>query len=240
MATYTNALRTIDGIVTDFLLETKKSLEDYITYVQLACKCLMDFSLYDGNIVTSQKMTFDATKKWLDMPDDMLTFVDLVTPLNGSWWSFTRKDRIVNTTTITGVVEGRDTTQGEGVTIDQTRVTTYGAKGGWNKFRYTIDWGARRIYIDEDLTGEYIVLLYVTSGVKTSGDTTVPMFLAPVISGYLLWGETFWQGDLARERESRKADYWREKMKVRDLINAMSFDEWRDIFLSSATQTIQR
>jgi hypothetical protein len=240
MGTYSNALIKVEEIVTRFLFKYKKPLEDATLYVEHVCNAVRDFSLYDGTMVTSTKLTFDVTKRWLDMPDDMQVFVDLVTPLNGSYWSFTKQDRIVTTTTTTGGVEGRDDAQGEGHTIDQPRVTTYGAKGGWNKFRYTIDWASRRIYIDEDLTGEHIVLIYVSSGIKTSGDTTVPEFLTPMLDDYLLWKETYWLPGLARERQMREADYWKEKMKVRNLVNAMSVEEWKDIFYGSFTQTPQR
>jgi hypothetical protein len=175
------------------------------------------------------------------MPDDMQQFVDLVTPIHGGWWSFTEKNQIVTTTTFTGLTEGRDSTQGEGVTIDQPRVTSYGAKGGWNKFRYTIDWAARRIYVDQtyDAT-DYIVLIYVSSGIKADDTTLVPEFLTPLVDAYLLLKETYWIPGLERERPMRDSDYWREKMRIRNLINSMTFDQWRDIILSTSTQAPQR
>jgi hypothetical protein len=235
----TNALLNIERIVTEFLLGYYKTTDDYFIYLNHACRCYQDFNLYDGNVVTYAKFTLDPNLKWLDMPDDMQTFVDLVTPFRGSNWSFTAKDRMVTTTTTTGGVEAQDDDQGEGHNIDQGRVTGYGAKGAWNKFRYKIDWATRRIYIDDDIT-EYIVLFYVSSGIKATGDTEVPAFIAPMIDAYLLWKETFWKMDLVRERESRKSDYWREKMKIRDLINAMGKEEWLDIIYGSLTQSPQR
>jgi hypothetical protein len=233
------ALISVDQIVTRYLFSYKKPLEDATLYVEHCCTAIQDFNLYDGQLATYQKYTLSATTKWLDMPDDMLTFVDLVTPFRGSMWSFTRKDRIVMTTTTVGAVEGQDDLQGEGHTIDQPRVTGYGAKGGWNKFRYNVDWATRRIYIDDDIT-EYIVLYYVSSGIKVGATTEVPSFLIPMLHAYLLWKETYWLPELVRERESRKADYWREKLNVRGLVNAMSAEEWRDIFYSSFTQSPQR
>jgi hypothetical protein len=239
MATFSNALISVDSIVSRYLLLYKKPTEDAVIYTEHSCMAIQEFNLYDGNLVTYAKFTLDATKKWLDMPDDMLDFVDLVTPFHGSMWSFTRKDRIVMTTTTTGGVEGRDDAQGEGVEIDQPKVTGYGAKGGWNKFRYNVDWRTRRIYIDDDIT-EYIVLYYVSSGIKATGTTEVPAFLLPMIHTYLLHKETYWIQGLERERGARETDYWKEKMKVRNLINAMSLSEWQDVFYSSFTQSPQR
>jgi hypothetical protein len=173
------------------------------------------------------------------MPDDMQGFVDLMTPFRGSWWPASQKDQIVNTTTTVGGVETRDSNQGEGVTIDQPRVTGYGSKGAWNKIRYKLDWETRRIYIDEAVT-DYLVLFYVSSGIKVGATTEVPTFLIPMINAYLLWKESFWVPGLAPERESRKADYWREKLNVRNFINSMSLSQWQDVIYGSLTQSPQR
>ena len=240
MATYTDALITVEQIASTYLFSYKRSTEDYSLYVHHICNCIQDFNLYDGNNVVTQKVTIDPLK-FIDMPDDMVQFIDLVTPIHGAWWSFSEKNQIVNTTTIDGLVESRVEAEGEGVAIDQPRVTGYGAKGAWNKFRYTIDWAARRIYVDDVYTtDDYIVLMYVSSGIKAAEDTTVPVFLVPLIEAYLLEKETYWIPELVRERPLRHEAYWREKMKVRDLVNSMSYSQWRDLILSNVTQAPQR
>jgi hypothetical protein len=239
MATYTNALLNIEEIVSRFLFKFKLPLEDAVIYIEHACNAVRDFNLYDGNLVTYKKYTLDITKKWLEMPDDMLGFVDLVTPLRGSFWSFSEKSKIVTTTTTTGGVEGQDSDQSEGVQIDQPRITAYGARGAWNKFNYNIDWTTRRIYIDDEIT-EDIVLFYVSSGVKTASSTEVPDFLTPVIDSYLLWKSSYWRMELARERQMLERDYQNERMKLRGFVNSMSYEQWRDIFYFSFTQSPQR
>jgi hypothetical protein len=235
----TSALTDIEKVVTGFIFSYAKSLDNYPRYLQHACRCVQDFNVYDGNIVTTAKVTVDSTLKCIVMPDDMIGFVDLVTPINGSWWSFTEKDKIVNTTTFTGLVEGRDTTQGEGTVIDQPRITSYGGKGGYNQFRFKFDWKARRIYYDNVLT-ENVVLIYVSSGINATGTTVVPVIIVSMIENYLLWKESYWLPEFTRERQMREADFWKEKMKVRGLINSMSEAQWRDLILSTSTQTIQR
>jgi hypothetical protein len=239
MATYSDALIDINEVVTRFCLLYKKPTEDIVTYVEHACMAYQHFNLYDGNLMTYQKFTLSATNKWIDMPDDMQGFLDLVTPYRGSMWSFTRKDRIVMTTTTVALVEGQDSAQGEGQSIDQPRVTGYGAKGGWNKFRYNVDWAARRIYIDDDIT-EYIVLYYVSSGIKATGATEIPAFIIPLIHTYLLEKETYWIPGLERERGMRKDEYNRTRMEIRELVNSMSLAEWQDIIYASITQSPQR
>jgi hypothetical protein len=87
---------------------------------------------------------------------------------------------------------------------------------------------------------DYIVLLYVSSGINANGETKVPSFLIPVFDAYLLWKETIIDLNLAKLHDQRFNQYWKEKMKVRNLINAMSKDQWLDIFYSGFTQTPQR
>ena len=205
MATYTNGVKEIESIVSEFLFSYKLSTDDFAIYVNHACLCFQDFNLYDGNIAVSQKFTLDTTLKWIDLPDDFVAFIDLVTPNRGQWWSFTEKDRIINTTTFDGAVEGRDADQGEGELIDQPRVTSYGAKGGYNKFKYTLDMQSRRIYIDDDIT-DYIVLFYVSSGIQATGETNIPIFLIPMIHSYLLWKSSYWLPERLRERDSLERD----------------------------------
>lgn len=237
----TNALVSIEKVVTDFLFGYKKSADDYPLYVRHAALCYQDFNLYDGEILTTAKVVYNTFLKCIEIPDDCQKFIDIVTPIKGGWWSFTQKDSIVNTTTMVGAVETRDETQGEGVKQEVGRVLGYGAKGGYNKFSCTVDMAARRIYVDNVFeASDYMVLMYVSSGIKATGETTVPAFIVPMIDAYLLWKETFWLLELRMERESRKSDYWQEKMKVRNLINAMSKDSWLDIFYANFTQTPQR
>ena len=235
----TTAMVSLEKVVSTYLADYKLPTEDWVSYMGHACKVVQDFNLYDGNIVTTQKVTIDTTLKCIELPDDFLRLVDLVTPLRGQWWSFTEKDRIVNTTTTTDSVEGRDLTQGEGQTIDQTRVTSYGAKGGWNKFRYTLDTKARRIYVDDDIT-DYVVLIYVSSGINATEETLVPTTLMPMIDAYLNWKGSYWRPEIMNQRESLYLDYWREKQKVRNLIASMTEMQWRDLLYSTFTQSPQR
>ena len=234
----TPALLDIETVVTRYLLKYKKTTEDFAIYLEHACNATRDFQLFHSADVVTEKVTINANK-WIEMPTDMLSFIDLATPIEGKWWSFTRQDDIVNTTTFTGLIEGRDSDFGEGVDIKHAMSDTYGAKGGVNAYNYMIDWDARRIYVD-GISSETIVLKYVSSGVTVGGTTYVPDFMTPVIDTYLLWKESYWIVGLARERQLRERDYTNEVLKARNLINSLSYNELRDILLGSATQTVVR
>jgi len=233
----TNALVNIETIVSDYIHGYKKSTEDYFTYLLHACYCYRDFRLYDSDQVVTTKITF-TVNKWIDMPSDMQTFVDICVPIGGAWWSFTEKRQIINTTTFTGMVEGRDATFGEGVDMEEPRTLGYGASGV-NDYNYMLDWEARRIFIN-GITSGTGVLIYTTSGVAVTGNTLVPEFITPLIHNYLLWKETYWLKGLERERRDRERDFTNSRLSIRNLINAMTYNQWRDILLASSTQSPRR
>lgn len=233
----TAALLPIETVVNDFLFGYKKPTEDYFIYLQHACRCYQDFREYDSDQLVTLKVTF-TTNKWLTMPVDMITFVDLCIPLNGAWWSFTEKREIVNTTTFTGLVEGRDSAQGEGVDLTEPMTVGYGASGV-NDYNYTIDWAARRIYVEGIDTGTG-VLLYTSSGIETTGTTYVPSMTIPMIHAYLLHKETYWIPELARERQLRERDYTNARLSLRNLIYGLTYNQLRDIILGTSGQSPNR
>jgi len=233
-----NALINIEEIVSRYLFKYKKSLDDAFIYTEHCCNAYRDFRMYDSNQQLTAKVSINANK-WIEMPSDMIGFVDLVTPINGEFWSFTEKKYIVNTTTFTGLVEGLDATMGEGVGLTEPRSTGYAAAGGINDYNYTIEWHARRIFID-GMSSATVVLIYVTSGIEVTGSTLVPDFITPLLDAYLLWKETYWIPELARERQMREQDYIKTKLSTRNFMYSMNYNQWRDLVLSSAMQAPKR
>lgn len=234
----TAALLSIDEIVGRFLLKFKRSTEDAVIYTEHLCNLVRDYRVHDSNQVVTEKIAISALGI-IEMPDDMLSFVDLLYPLNGQYISFTEMSTLVNTTTFTGLVEGQDDDMGEGVAILHPEDVGYGARGAINDYNYVIDWEARRIFC-EGIISDTVVLRYVSSGIETTGATTVSDIITPMADAYLLWKSSFWIPDLVRERESLKRDYTEARLELRNTINAKSYDEWRDILLGLSSQAPQR
>jgi len=230
----TNALIDINTIVTRFLLKYKLSTEDAVIYTEHCANCVRDFHLYDSPNVVSEKIAISALGI-IEMPGDMVGFNGLFSTTEGELWSFTERDRIVNTTTFTGAVEGQDSAFGEGAVLNDPRSDTYGGLGGVNDYYYTIDWKARRIFC-EGIKSTTVLLRYTTSGVETSGVTYVPEFITPMLDAYMLWRSSYWIPPMVREREMLEKDYTKAEAKVRTLINAMTADQWRDLLLSITSQ----
>jgi hypothetical protein len=235
----TPALISVSEVVDRYLLKYKKSLDDAFIYTEHACDCIQYFNLYDGNTPITTKVTVQPNK-YIVMPTDMVGFIDLlVLQTTGRWWSCTEQTDIITTTTFTGGVEGLDATIGEGANISQPKSYDYGAVGGVNDYNFSVDWTARRIYV-RGFTTETVVLQYSSTGLEVTGTTYIPVLLIPVIDAYLLLKETYWLPQFTRERDMREKDYTKRKLEVRNFLNSLSYDQWRDVFLSITSQSLLR
>lgn len=235
---HTSALLTVNDIIARFLLKYRKTTDDAVIYTEHAYECIKLWSLYHGNETTTAKVSIDANYI-IEMPSDMLGFIDLCWYFAGRWWSFTEQKDIVTTTTFTGLVEGRDEDFQEGQPISHATSYGYGARGGVNAYNYTIDWSARRIFV-EGVSSDTAILMYTSSGITSAGTTYVSDLLTPVIDAYLLWKESYWIPNLARERQSRERDYTNEVLRARNFVNALTYSQLRDLIMGSATQGPKR
>jgi hypothetical protein len=234
----TSALLTVNDIIARFLLKYRKTTDDAVIYTEHACECIKSWNLYHGNEVTTEKVSIDANYI-IEMPASMIGFVDLMWYFNGRYWSFSEQKDIVRTTTFTGLVEGRDEDLEEGQPISDATTYGYGARGGVNTYNYTIDWKERRIFV-EGVNSDTAILMYTSTGITASGTTYVSDLLTPVIDNYLLYVETFWIKDLVREREMRRKAYNDEVLKARNFVNALTYNQLRDLIMGTTTQGPKR
>lgn len=237
----TDALITLDQVVTRFMLKYKLPLEDAIIYFEHTANCVRDYYLYDAPDTQILKVTINTLSTntgYITMPDSMMSFNGLAKGIDGQWWQFTEKSDMVNTTTTTGLVEGVDTDFGEGEAIEDPKTDTYGGVGGVNDYYYMLDWAARRIYV-EGISSGTVALQYVSSGIETSGDTYIPDNITPMVDDYLLWKMAIIRGDLKSE-PLRERNFTKSELKVRSLVNAMTYSQWSDLLASLCTQAPQR
>ena len=231
---YTGALVKLSDTVDRFMLKYKLPMEDAVLYFEHAADCLRNIMTKHSNISVTAKVSV-GSNGILEMPTDMMGFVNLYVQVGGELWSFTDKPRMVNTTTGTvGVDEVQD---GDGVTnpLDYG----YGAVGGINNYYMNIDWGARRIFLD-GFKSDTAILVYTTSGLVSSGDTMIPAEATDTMDAYLFWKKSWFDGSSRNEKDSRKRDYYDELQQLRILNFMPTGDMLRDIFYSTTTQTPQR
>jgi hypothetical protein len=231
----TNALISIEQAVTDFLLGYKKTTEDYIIYLRHALTLLTDFMIHDSQEARSEKVAVSSLGI-IEMPTDLIRLKDVCVGWNGEWWTMTERVNLINTTTFTGLVEGHDSTFGEGVAVPDGVSDTFGAKGAVNDYYYTVDMKARRIFVD-GLISSTALLRY---GISTTAMTYIPILIVPMLESYLLAKETYWIPELVRERGMREKNFDNERLRVRNVLNSLSASQWRDLIWGSISQSPKR
>jgi hypothetical protein len=232
------AITEIGKIVDKYVFKYALPQDDYFLYLQHACDCYRDISLRHSNTVVTAKIAVSALGI-IEMPVDMIGFSNLFIPINGEWWSFTKKPRKVTTTTTTNGVEGQNSGMGEGVDINDSRYLGLGAKGGVNQYYRNIDWTARRIFCD-GFKSDTAVLQYTSSGLAVGAVTYIPQQCESVIDAYINW---------KREQISMRSmsllqtleRYYTDELQKMRLFNWMiSADELKDAWDAASTQSVQR
>ncbi len=234
----TNGLTTVNKVVDAYMMKYEKSLDRAWVYTQHACDAIRELHLYDLPNKVTEKVAID-TNGIIEFPDSMIGFNKLYKFVDGVKWSFTFRDDVIVTTTTTLGAEGQDSTFGEGSALRDPKTDTYGGVGGVNDYYYNIDWKARRIFCD-GITSDTVVLEYTTSGIEMTGSTYIPDYCTPVIDTYLQYKECFLDTRLERYTALREKTYQNTENRVRNLVNAMSYDQWHDMLLSITTMSPQR
>jgi hypothetical protein len=233
----TSALVTVNSIIDRFLFKNELPTDRAWIYLEHACDAVRELHLYDLPSLVTEKVTIDANGI-IELPSDAIGVNVLYKFVDGVKWKFTQRDDIITTTTTISGVEGMDEDYGEGEALVDPKTSTYGGVGGVNDYYYKIYWKARRIFVN--IKSDTAVLEYVTSGIELSGSTYIPDYCTTVIDSYLEWKRSLLDERLMRFAESREKSYDKASLKMRNLINAMSYDEWRDMLLSITTMSPQR
>ena len=234
----TTALVSLNSVIDRFLFKNELSTDKAWIYLEHACDCVRELHLYDlPNLVTAKVSV--STLGIIELPADCIGFNGLYKFVDGKKWYFTLRDDIITTTTMTGGVEIQDDDYGEGVGLSNAKSDTYGSVGGVNSYYYKIDWKARRIFC-EGITNDTVMLEYVTSGIELTGTTYVPELIVPAIDAYLYWKMSLLNPQLWRFVGEREKSYTNSENRIRNFVNAMTYEQWHDLLLSLTTQAPQR
>ncbi len=235
---HTTAITEIGKLVDKYIFKYRLPQDDYFLYLQHACDCFRDISMRHSNVVVTAKVSVSALGI-IEMPSDMIGFCNLFVPINGEWWSFSKKGRKVTTTTTTGGVEGQDSNMGEGIDVLDDVYWGLGGKGGVNSYYYKIDWAARRIFCD-GFKSDTAVLQYTSSGLVVGGNTYVPQECEATIDAYINW-----KREMIEPRSMTMLTYLEDKyeaalQKMRIFNFMPSRDEISDAWDSNSSQSVQR
>ena len=229
-----SGLKTLKQVVDETLFLAKKPNDEYFRYLQLAIRGFRDAKLFHlKGFHKVAKLTISAIKT-ITIPDDYISFIAVVVPINGEYWTLTEKGSMVFSQ-----VGALDSDDGEGVDVDDSYNATYGQVGGINSQGYvTLDEASNRIVVNSVQSGRTeVMLLYISSGINESGtDTYIPDRVVPMIQFYILYKDAIMQG---LPYQHLQDEYFREQDKVRYL-EAPSFSSIRDAIYESITSTPTR
>jgi len=229
-----SGLKTLKQVVDELLFSTERSESNYFRFLQLAIRGFRDANLFHLKGFTKVAKLTVTDIDTIDLPDDYISFIAAVVPVNGEYWTLTEKETLVYSQVTT-----LDTDYEEGEDVVDTYTITYGATGGINKEGYVkLDEKNNRIIVNSlDSDRTEVLLIYVSSGVNEAGtDTYVPDRVVPMMQFFILYKDALFHN---LPFEHFRDEYYREVDKVRHL-EAPSFDAFRDTLYSVFTSTPQR
>jgi hypothetical protein len=233
----TSGLITIREVVNGFMMKSNMDREYPVLY-QLACDCIRDLNLFilkDGKQVVKLNMNANLI---VDLPDDYLNFLALAIPLKGKYWTLTRDDGIITTTTEQNGAEVLDSSYGEGVDINAQGFTSYSSTLSNLEGYYTLDERQRRI-VFRNVDRSEVFLAYNSSGLRTDTEALVPVIAKRTIEDYMEYMITSYRNGSETKIERLRRRYDSERDKLIGL-SMPTLYELRDAFNKVINQTFRK
>ena len=230
-----SGLKTLKQVVEELIFVGEKSESDYFRYLQMAIRGFKDARLFHLKGFTKVLKCTVSDINTIALPDDYLSFVSVVIPIKGEYWSLTEKESLVFSQSGLAL----DSDDGEGVAVADDYFPHYGAKGGINNEGYIkLDEANNRIVVNSLSSGRTeVFLIYVSTGINEAGtDTYVPDAIVPMLHFYILYKDALLH---ERNAESLKREYETELDKVRYL-QMDSMQTIRDVLYSTFTSAPTR
>lgn len=162
----------------------KMSLDPYYytKFYQFGIDGITQLKLYTLGETKVEKLEMDADLNTVTLPSDYLKFIDIGIPIGGDLWSLTRRNKMIDTTTLLNGQETYNSDLNEG---DWTYYVQKGA-GGRNSRYYTIDEKNRRIVIS-GIEVTTIWLVYISTGINVDEATYINRAVKPAIEAFVRW-----------------------------------------------------
>lgn len=238
--TFTDGLQTLKEVVKKALAQCRRPRSYYSPFYELAIDGYRTLRLHHVQEGRTSSKRIPGSLDTVDFPPDFEDFIGVYVNISGEMFSLTRKDSIVTTTSLSGVIEVLDPTKGEGVNINNPVGVGPYVKGGINlEGYYVIEWDKRRIHF-RNITAAEVILVYRTSGTMISGATWVPNRYIPALIAYIVY-EYFKYDDKYPQsrRQELLSQYNAEIIKLADL-ESPSLEEYMDAIRGTYYATPRR
>jgi len=232
-----SGIKTLPDMVEEYLFLSKKPMDEYRRYQQLAINGFKEAKLFHlKGFATVTKLTVSAIKT-IDIPDDYMSFIAVAVPIQGQYWWLTEKEALVFSQS--GVTLDDD--DGEGVDVNDSYFYDYQSAGGINTEGYIkIDEANRRIILNKLVsTRTEVFLIYTSTGVNAGASTYIPERAKNMIFAYINWMDKVFTDEHPAKIQMSEKHYFQEVDKVKYL-EAPSLQAFHDALLEVTNPLPQR
>lgn len=226
------------------------SMRHYMFIAQLVIEGYGELALWHLDTIEVVYLRMSSAKT-VDLPTDFVDYTKIGIPVNGKLRILTKKDNILLPRSFAdgapvGNADDENSTSGSIFFVDHFRngqftAGLYGLSGGIDSAYYRIDRESRQIVFSGTVVRGEVVLEYVSSGIKLSGQTNIPRETVPALQAYVAWNMVKWDKKVsASDKAQRKQDYLEEEAKLDFFQGSFTKDEYKRHVWKSTTQTIKR
>jgi hypothetical protein len=224
-------LVSVKDVVKETIWMANKGEGFYKKFLQHAINGFREMNKHHYKNTKREKLTMDSNYI-IPFPNDMVLCVNIYVPVNGVYKRLSKKDDLVDTTSLQAGVTIRDTADGEGESI---QVNNYGMGAGTTNIYgyYTEDKrNARFIFMTNYRTE--VIIDYITNGISSSDDL-IPTSCKQALQAWMLWQDSLYDRNYNLGEKKLYFDNWDTQSRMLTNFNAPSLQELSDEINSMAT-----
>lgn len=227
---------TIKQVVMDVMEDQGIDSKWYKNMIRWAIRGYTHLSLFHMDVFEETRLT-PSSLNVCTVPDDFVNAVAIGIPYDGEFWTASRNNRMITTTTTVDGVETLDTVEGEGVIRSSNSVWHYGETGGKNQ--YSVAWINNRQFVVNGTPSRTVLLRYVSSGINASGESFIPVLAMEALIAYikLMYCERDPKSKVDLAYRNQKWDETREELRFAQFV---TMDDIADAIYSTWTQSVKR
>lgn len=226
------------------------SMRNYMYFAQLVIEGYTELSLWHLDTIEVVYLRMSAAKT-VDLPADYVDYTKIGIPIGGKLRVLTNKERVLFPRTFAdgaevGNTDADSAEDGSLFFVDHFRngqfvAGLYGMPGGLDNAYYRVDREERKIVFSGSIPRKEVVLEYLSSGIKLSGQTSIPREAVPALRTYVMWQKD--ENDKkvpANEKARLKQNYLEEVAALDVFQSTFTIDEYKRHVWRSTKQTIKR
>jgi hypothetical protein len=229
-----SGLVSIESIVKETLWFAKRgdAESNYKRFFQYAINGYRELNKHHFKNTKRVKLTMDSNNI-IPFPYDMVYCVNIYIHLNGEYIRMSKRNTMVDTTSLKAGVTFRDTEQGENEDMI-SNVLGFQA-GTLNEYGYfTEDIRNSRFIFNTTYTTD-VIIDYITNGIS-SGSDLVPTMVKDALQSYIMWQESRWSREYNLGEKQLHQETYKDSVRMLLSMQAPSLEEMADDLNRIGTQ----